>query len=152
MILRKDIGADAGKLASAVNLDILFKNGEGKLSAARRTLTLEQPTDGAPLRVLYARVTQLSARPDGENAECSLTLELGCLACEKTELRSVEGVILDEDTPYIQEGLPTLTLVRAGGESLWALARRYHSSVEKIRESNEDAEYTTRMLLIPKCL
>ena len=146
------ISADAGKLTGAVNLDILFRNVEGKLSAGRRTLTLEQPTEGAPLRILTARVTQMSARPDGENAECSLTMELGCLAGEKTELRNIEGVILDEDAPYIQESLPTLTLVRAGGESLWALARRYHSSVEKIRESNEDAENTTRMLLIPKCL
>lgn len=146
------IATDEEKLSAAVNLDVLYKNDEGKLSAGRRTLPLEQKTLGTPLRVLSARVTQLSARPDGESANCALTLELECLAAEKAELTGVEGVILDEDAPYIQESLPTLTLVRAGGESLWTLARRYHSSVEKIRECNEDAENTARMLLIPKCL
>ena len=146
------IASDTEKIGGAVNLDVLYKNGEGKLSAGRRTLALEQKTGGSALRILDVRVTQLSARPDGENADCSLTLEFGCLACEKTELRNVEGVILDEDASYVQASLPTLTLVRAGGESLWTLARRYHSSVEKIRECNEDADNTTRMLLIPKCL
>ena len=146
------MAAEAGKLSGAVNLDFLFKNGDGRLSACRRTLSLEQETGGEELRILSARVVQLSSRPDGENANCSLTLEIGCLVCEKTELRSVESVILDEDAPYVQESLPTLTLVRARGESLWNLARKYHSSVEKIRECNEDVENTTRMLLIPKCL
>lgn len=146
------ITANADKLSGTVCLDILFKNTEGKLSAGRRSLTLEQPTGDLPQRLISARVTQLSARPDGESADCSLTLELGCLSCDTAELRDVEGVILDEDNPYVQASLPTLTLVRGAGESLWTLARRYHSSVEKIRECNEDAENTKRMLLIPKCL
>ena len=146
------LSTQAGKLGAAVSIDFLYRNGEDRLSAARRTIALEEATEGADLRILHAGPVQLSARADGEYVDCSVALELDCLPCETAEIQSVSGVVLDEEKAYIQEGLPTLTLVRRGDESLWSLAKKYHSSEEKIRELNDEAETTTRMLLIPKCI
>lgn len=146
------LSAQDGKLSAAVNLDLIYRNGEGRLSAARRTLTLEQQTEDAQLRILRAGPVRVSRRADGEYVDCSVELDLDCLSCAAAEIDSVTGVVLDEERSYVQESLPTLTLVRRGDDSLWALAKKYHSSEEKIREFNEEAETTGRMLLIPKCV
>ncbi len=146
------LSSQDGKLSAAVNVDFLYQNAEGRLSAARRTISLEMQTDEPQLRILRAGPVQLSARIEGEYVDCAAELTLECLTGETAELSSVTGVVLDEERAYHQESLPTLTLVRRGGESLWTLARKYHSSEEKIRELNEDPETTTRMLLIPKCI
>ena len=146
------VSVDGGKLSAAVTLDFVYRSDEGKLSACRRTLTLSGDTGGRELRVLSAGRIMVSAEPDGENVSCTVTATLCCAACGKESINAVSGVVLNEDDAYVQGSLPTLTLVRREGESLWALAKRYHSSEERIRELNEDAETTTRMLLIPKCI
>lgn len=146
------ISAEGGKLGAAMTLDFLYKNAEGKLSACRRTVALSMETDGRELRIIDVGHTAAEAVCDGEYADCTVTIELICTTCEKAAVTAVGGVKLDEEKAYVQGSLPTLTLVRREGESLWSLAKRYHSSEEIIRELNEDAETTDRMLLIPKCV
>lgn len=143
---------DAGKFGVSVNLDLLMKNAEGELSAGRRTISLTQEINCSEARILCIRVASLSARAEGETVNCSVTLELSYHSVDKKESSVVDGVILDEESGYIQESLPTLTLVRSEGESLWSLAKKYHSSEESILKMNENAEQTKRMLLIPKCI
>lgn len=146
------VSTESGTLSAAVTLDFVFRGGEGKLSACRRTLTLSGDTGGRELRVLSAGPISVSAEPDGEYVDCTVTAALSCACCGKESISTVGGVILNEDAAYVQGSLPTLTLVRREGESLWSLAKRYHSSEEMILKLNEDAETTTRMLLIPKCM
>ena len=107
---------------------------------------------GQERRVLGAGQLTVDTKPDGEYVECTVTAEILCAACERQSISAVSGVVLSEEGAYVQGSLPTLTLVRREGESLWTLAKRYHSSEEKIRELNEDPENTARMLLIPKCI
>ena len=46
-----------------------------------------------------------------------------------------------------------MTLVRVGKESLWELAKTYHSSIEGIRAMNElEEDISGKLLLIPKAL
>ena len=53
----------------------------------------------------------------------------------------------------LSDAYPTVTLVRVERESLWELAKTYHSSVEQIRAMNElDEDFSGRLLLIPKAL
>jgi hypothetical protein len=144
--------AEGGKLSAAVALDFLYRNEEGKLSACRRTLNLSADTEEDQLQILSLGQLEAETVPDGESVDCTLTLELDCLDRRKESFTTVEGVILDEDRAYAQGSLPSLTLIRREGESLWTLAKKYHSSEEKIRELNADADSTTRMLLIPKCV
>ena len=146
------LSCDSGKLSAAVTLDFIFKNGEGKLTACRRTVTMSGGSEGQERRVLGAGQLTLETKPDGEYVECAVTAEILCAACERQSVSAVSGVVLSEEGAYVQGSLPTLTLVRREGESLWTLAKRYHSSEEKIRELNEDPENTARMLLIPKCI
>ena len=146
------VTSGSGKLSAAVTLDFLFRNAEGKLSACRRTVTMSRETGGQEKRVLGLGQLSLETKPDGEYVDCAVRAELLCADCEKSAVSTVSGVILNEDSAYVQGSLPTLTLVRREGESLWALAKRYHSSEEKIRELNEDPENSARMLLIPKCI
>lgn len=146
------ISAEDGKISAALTLDFLFRNGEEKLSACRRTVALTDDKAVSPLRVIRIGQASWSITPDGENVNYEVSAELCCAETQKESVTSVSGVMLDEETAYVQGSLPTLTLVRREGESLWALAKRYHSSEEKIRELNEDAENAVRMLLIPKCI
>ncbi len=146
------VSSDDGKLSAAVTLDFLYFDADGKLSACRRTIALSEDLEGRQLQILRIGPVQWSAKPDGEYADCSVSVELICCACENETISSVTGIVLDEERAYLQGSLPTLTLARREGESLWALAKRYHSSEEKIRELNEDADNSTRMLLIPKCI
>ena len=145
------LSTEGEKVSAAVTLDFLFLNDEEKLSACRRTVALSDETTGKQLRILQIASVQCSAKPDGEYVDCSISLDLECIDCVKESTVSVGGIVLDEEKAYVQGSLPTLTLVRREGESLWSLAKRYHSSEEKIRELNEDAENCSRMLLIPKC-
>ena len=144
--------AEGGKLSAAVSLDFLYRNDEGKLSACRRTLNLSADTEEDQLQILSLGQLEAETVPDREFVDCAITLELDCLDRRKESFTTVEGVLLDEDRAYAQGSLPSLTLIRREGESLWTLAKKYHSSEEKIRELNADADNTTRMLLIPKCV
>ena len=146
------VSAEDGKISAAVTLDFVYRGGEGKLSACRRTLTLSEDTGGREMRVLSLGPVSANVQPDGESVDCTVTAELCSAVCGKENISAVSGVILNEESAYVQGSLPTLTLVRREGESLWSLAKRYHSSEEMIRKLNEDAETTTRMLLIPKCI
>ena len=146
------LSTDDGKLSAAMALDFLYFDADGKLSACRRTIALSENLEGRQLRILRIGAVQWSAKPDGEYVDCAVSAELVCAGCEKKTVSSVHSIVLDEEQAYLQGSLPTLTLVRRGEESLWTLAKRYHSSVEKIRELNEDADNSTRMLLIPKCI
>ena len=48
---------------------------------------------------------------------------------------------------------PTVTLVRCAEETLWDLAKSYHSSVEKIKAYNENCEdICGKMILVPKSI
>ncbi len=144
------VSQEGDKLSAAVNLDFLYRNGAGLLSAGRRTLALSQELGGEVLRVLGARLVSLQARADGDSVSCSVMLELDCLSCLNTELAAVTGAVLDEEKRYAPESFPTLTLVRPEGETLWELAKRYHSSEEKIREYNGEAVEGAPILMIPK--
>ena len=69
---------------------------------------------------------------------------------EETEIRSIEAVTLDEEKCFDLSSFPSLTMVRVEGESLWELAKRYHSSVEAIEAFQTETDRESGMLLIPK--
>ena len=146
------VTVEEGKLNTALVLDFLYRNSDEKLTACRRTVTLSEDIGDMQVQIVRIGQPELDARADGEYVDCTIALELEYVDRRKDSFTTVQGIIMDEEKAYIQSSLPTLTLIRREGESLWGLAKKYHSSEEKIRELNEDAENTTRMLLIPKCI
>ena len=141
----------AEEIHAGVQLEILYRSVDGRLSCARRSLSLEGEGPGASARLLDLRVSETQIQGSGENLDCRVSLELSFECCREGEILSVESVRLDEESALDLASLPTLHLVRAGDEELWELAKRYHSSVEAIRASNAQGSESGRgLLLIPR--
>ena len=145
------LSREQGKLSAAVNVDIVYRTKEGELSSVRRSIAVAGETEASD-RILQVRLCDGILRPEDGAVDAHLTIELTCLGLETRELSRVGGVTLLEDEPVERETIPSLTLVRAEGESLWELAKTYRSSEEEIRKANPDVEELRgKMLLIPSC-
>ena len=83
-----------------------------------------------------------------------VTVTARTAALQEPGFRQVTGATAQERAcPYAS--VPSLTIVRWGGEDLWALAKRYCSSEQLIRETNgltDEAAMAEppQYLLIPK--
>ena len=140
-------------VSATVNLDIVYRDSSGKISSARRSINIKTENAMQCCRVQSAKLADVYLRPDGQYLDCHLAVELCCLVCGSLELECVKTVTLDEDAAIELEKFPTVCLVRCSGESLWELAKTYHSSVEKIREANDmEDDINGRMILVPKCI
>ena len=142
---------DNGRLSALISFDILYRSAGGELSALRRTLTAEEDCGTGDFRLLSAALTEAELRPAGKSMEARITLEAQLLCTKTTEIVSISAVSLDEEQVFDSGSFPTLTMVRQEGESLWELAKRYHSSVEAI-EAFAAADTSSGMLLIPKSM
>lgn len=140
------------KMTAAVTLEIIYRTVSGTLSAVRRLVGVENASGAAQTRLLSARLADVYLRPDAANIDVHICVELSYQAASSVELSRVESVTLDEEQLYDIAAFPAVTLVRVEGESLWELAKTYHSAEERIKELNlVDAE-PPRLLLIPKSL
>ena len=138
------------KLSAAANLDILYRTAGGELSAVRRTLMLEEDCGGGDARLLSASLAEIDLRPSGGSMETRVTLEAQLLCETENEIGSMSGVVLDEEQTFDLSRFPSLTMVRREGESLWEIAKRYHSSVEAIEAYAGGETENEGMLLVPK--
>ena len=138
------------KLSAAANLDILYRTAGGELSAVRRTLMLEEDCGGGDARLLTAALADIDLRPSGGSMETRVTLEAQLLCETDNEIGSISGVTLDEEQSFDLSRFPSLTMVRREGESLWEIAKRYHSSVEAIEAYAGGETENEGMLLVPK--
>ena len=80
-----------------------------------------------------------------------MSVEVSYQLTSAVDIRRVESVTLDDAAPYDVGQFPAVTLVRVENESLWELAKTYHSSIECIKASNVlDDTPPEKLLLIPK--
>ena len=143
---------EQGKLSAAVNFDIVYRLTDGLISAVRRTILLEGSCEVPSARIVQARIDNLQTIAEGAELKADFELVFELVHSEDVELRRLCAVELAEDSPYSADSFATLTLVRDEGESLWELAKRYHSSVEAIqRENASESGVKSTFLLIPKC-
>ena len=143
---------EQGKLSAAVNFDIVYRLTDGLISAVRRTVLLEGSCGSPSDRITQVRIDNLQTLADGAELKAEFDLLFDLLHSEDVELHRLCAVELAEDSPYSADAFATLTLVRDEGESLWELAKRYHSSVEAIQQENApESGEKSAFLLIPKC-
>lgn len=148
-----EISLEQGQIKATVGVDVVYRDSNGLLSSVHRILNMEGDGGGQNLRLCSARLCDVYLRPDGQFIDGHISAEISCLVCGSIEVRKVGAVSLDEDSAYDLSTYPTVTLVRVERESLWELAKTYHSSVEQIRAMNElEEEISGRLLLIPKAL
>lgn len=139
------------KMSAAVTLDIIYRTTGGTLSAVRRLISVENQSGAAQARLTGARLADAYLRPDGAFIDAHMSVEVSYQLTSAVDIRRVESVTLDDAAPYDVGQFPAVTLVRVENESLWELAKTYHSSIECIKASNvlEDAP-PEKLLLIPK--
>lgn len=136
-----------------LNIDVIYKNKNGQFSAVRKMIMMQTEFPEESFRISKMRLSNIYFRPDGQYLDCHVSAELSLEICSILEIEKIEAVELKEDETMDFDNYPTLTLVRCSGESLWELAKTYHSSVEKITASNAlTTELDGRMILVPKCI
>lgn len=134
-----------------VGLDVLYRRRSGELSAVRRQMELKGESALPDMRLYAGRIVSTDLRPEGGLLHSRVEAELSMQSFRTSEKRAVTAVTLREDEAYPMADLPSVTLVRAEGEELWELAKRYHSSVEAIRQLGEAlGQEKPSLLLIPR--
>lgn len=132
-----------------VELDLLYRTVNGEIASVRRVLPLRGELSDPDARVLSLCWKRCDLTIEVGGVQCELEAELRCQKLGVQTKRALCGAELDDEHPIDRSALPAFTLVRGEGESLWELARRYHSSVAAIESANP-GQTTDEMLLIPR--
>lgn len=134
-----------------VNVDILYQTRDGSLSAVHRSIMLDQECALADTRLVAAKLSTAELRSEGSALTGRISVTLSTRSSSVRELSRVDSMTLDEDKPFDLSSFPSVTLVRAEDETVWELAKKYHSCPEKITAVNcFEADVRGCMLMIPK--
>ena len=134
-------------------VDVLFRSTDDTLSCVKRSLTLSGKQPAGELTTGGVHITERSFRMEEKTLAIRLCAELSADLRMKKQLENAVSMSLEEENPIDLKSYPALTAVRVDQESLWELAKKYHSSVESIEALNETEEALQgRILLIPKTL
>lgn len=146
-------GASLSRSRAEANLtvDILYQTQSGSLSAVHRSIMLEQECALSDARLTGAKLAAVDLRSEGSSLSGRVSVELSTRSSSVREVSTVESVELDEEKPFDLSLFPSVTLVRAEEESVWELAKKYHSCPERITAVNcFEADVRGCMLMIPK--
>ena len=134
---------------------LLAADTEQHVSCMEKRLHLPlEPADGARLELLSVQPEEPVVTVTADGFQIRVTVTVRTAVLQESDLRQVTGATAQERAcPYAS--VPSLTIVRWGGEDLWTLAKRYCSSERLIRETNgltDDAAMAEapQYLLIPK--
>ena len=143
--------AAQGKAEASINFDVLYRSAAGTLSYVKRAVSVTADCPDQTVVILDKRLLDNYLRPEGNQLIGRVSVEMWIERRAETEIRCALAMSLDEGSPYDDAALPTVCAVRVDRESIWDLAKRYHSSCEKIEALNEiDGPIRGKMLLIPK--
>lgn len=135
---------DGGSLP--MSLELLYRTRDGAPAAAKRSLELQGKALPEGAVTGDALLLSCDVRPAGDVLEVRAEAELPWERQETERFSALTGLELQEEQATDPESLPALTLVRPAGESLWELAKTYHSSEELIEGCNQPG---APLLLIP---
>ena len=134
---------------------LLVTDAEQRVSCMEKRLHLPlEPENGARLELLSVQPEEPAVTVTADGFLIRVTVTARTAALQEPGFRQVTGATAQERAcPYAS--VPSLTIVRWGGEDLWALAKRYCSSEQLIRETNgltDEAAMAEppQYLLIPK--
>ena len=140
-----------GRAEAAITIDILYQTEADTFSVVHRSLMLEEECSVAEARFISARLGEVNLRPDGNAFSGRLTVEIAYHTGSIREVAMVDSMELDEEKPFDLTDFPSLTLVRAENETVWELAKKYHSCPEKITAVNcVENGIQGCLLMIPK--
>lgn len=144
-------GTPEGKLCCHVTLDLLCRTADGSFIAARRMLLTETAMEDRLCTAPAVSVQNVTYRQEGGALVVRINMAASWSENRSQPQRAVTALVLDESAPVDLASFPDLTAVRPAGESLWELARTYHSSPDAIETLNSALELTgDTMLFIPR--
>ncbi len=127
-----------------VRARVLYKSTGGELRLMCREQPLETESHELPA------VTAVHALPTSRGMELRAELQLTRSGEEECVLRWIDAITYSEEPSPVKAGAPGLFAVRKGKDSCWELAKKYGSTVELIRQANENMGEKDTFLLIPK--
>lgn len=146
------VTVEAETVKTAVNIRLITAQDSGGYSAARCRLTAEFTTDlpeGTELINVSVAAAEVYAAGAGSEADVRATLQMDATAVTRSTLAAVTAVHEDPEAFAALPPAPSATLVRVEpGADMWAVAKRYRSTVEAIAAAN--GEKRSGLLLIPK--
>lgn len=147
------IAVEGDVVKAAVGIRLICRQQDGTYSLSRCRLAAEFPADlpeGTELACVTVTVTDVYYAPSGAGMDVRVSLQMEALALSRQTIFCVSQVTEDAAAWETMPLTASVTLARVGPETdMWALARRYHSTVDAIEKANEGRE--RGLLLIPKC-
>lgn len=142
-----------GRISIPVPVDIIYTDANGAMNSVRRVIEIDSEIEDSNVNELKTEITDAYFRPNGLAVDCSFTARASYLTWNKAEFEIVSDISASEDEVFDSSSFPSVTLIRSSGESLWQLAKKYHSTVDRIEAVNElEGTVSGKILLIPKAL
>ena len=129
-------------------VDLLCRAKDGKLFSMRRNIILTSGTESGEMTNVSFRVTDFDVRQSGGFFIVRVRAEGEGLEQHQTQVRRISTLQLNAEKAFDSAAYPALTAVWAETESVWELAKLYHSSPEAICALNEDL--SRQPVFIPK--
>ena len=135
--------------------NVLYEDNDGQILGAQCRMDAICKTDlaeGCICRPEAKLVGEGFAVPTGEGVEvrCAVGFEIDCYS--DMGIRTLCGGELSEETLPAEERPSVILRKSKGGESLWDVAKKSHTTMDVIRKANElpeDAELVSGVFLIP---
>lgn len=138
------------KLRATINFDIIYRNKNSSISSIRRSCCVESDALDIGARLINCRISNVQIRPDETIVDARLCVEYTYQCISAVEYIKLNHVELNEDNPYDYSNFPSLCMVKYENESLWELAKTYHSSINKICSCNDLSDLNGNYVMIPK--
>ena len=132
----------------SVVLDLLCRSKDEKLFAMRRNIALSPESDPMDVSGVSFTLKDFAVRQNGGSFNVRISVEGEGQEIKQTQIRRITALNLDEERAYDLSAYPSLTAVWAETESIWELAKYYHSSPEAILALNEELPH--RPVFVPK--
>ncbi|MCD7748710.1 MAG: hypothetical protein LUH42_01510, partial [Oscillospiraceae bacterium] len=147
------ISIEENTVKTAVSIRLICRQQDGQFSISRSRLSAEFTTDlpaGTELAGVTVTVSDVYYAPSGAGLDVRATLQMDALAVFRQTITCITQVTEDAEAWAAAPPAASVTLVRVEPNAdMWALARKYRSTVEAIEKANEGREQG--LLLIPKC-
>lgn len=144
---------DEGKVKMPLNVRVLCRGERGGTVSVSRRLNSEISAASAEGVLLGAvgRCGEPYAAVASGALELRIPVELELRLEEPRRIPLLDTLELDTDSPLETCGRPSVTVVQRKDLDLWALAKKYGSTLELIHAANPQCGEDTLFLLIPRC-
>lgn len=133
---------------ASVSVDMLCRTAEGKLFPMRRGIVLTPPETETPTDAVAFELSGVDWQLNEKNLALRLQMNQSYQERRPACCRRLCALRLEEEKAFDTSAYPAVTAVWAETESVWELAKMYHSSPEAIQALNEDL--SRRPVFVPK--